>query len=183
MSALSELEHEASTCRSCALNETRQRVVFSSGPSNASVMVVGEAPGAEEDRTGLPFVGRSGSLLRRLLDEVGLPQESLYVANVVKCRPPANRTPRRAEISACRHFLQGQIKLVAPLVVITLGNTASRTVLETKDPIGQLRGRVHRGHPDVVPTFHPAAALRGGPAVVDSLRSDLALAAALVVSS
>jgi DNA polymerase len=176
------LAAEAELCRACALAEERQRVVFSSGPSDARVMVVGEAPGAEEDARGIPFVGRSGALLGRLLDEVGLAREDLYVTNVVKCRPPANRTPGAGEIAACRHFLVAQLEGVAPRIVITLGNTATRSVLSTTEPIGRLRGRSHAGIVDgatVVPTYHPAAALRGGVRVVEQIREDLRLAAEL----
>ena len=182
MSSLTVLAGEAERCRACVLCDTRHRVVFSSGPSSASVVVIGEAPGAEEDARGVPFVGRSGTLLSTLLAEVGLARAELYVTNVVKCRPPANRPPRAGEIAACRHFLEGQLSAVAPSVVITLGATATRAVLGTGDSLGSVRGAVHRGvvaGAAVVPTFHPAAGLRGGAAIIDLLRSDLALAAGL----
>ena len=182
MSSLEALAGEAEGCRACPLCEARHRVVFSSGLPSASVVVIGEAPGAEEDAQGVPFVGRSGVLLSELLAEVGLARAELYVTNVVKCRPPAYRPPRAGEIAACRHFLEGQLSAVAPSVVITLGVTATRAVLGTGDPLGSVRGRAHRGivaDAVVVPTYHPAAGLRGGAAVVDLLRSDLVLAAGL----
>ena len=179
---LESLAAEAQSCTACELSATRHSVVFASGPAIARVLLVGEAPGAEEDRTGIPFVGRSGVLLGELLDEVGLERSMLYVTNVVKCRPPANRTPRAREVATCRRFLIGQLDTVCPVVVITLGNTATRAVLDTTRPISMLRGEVHhepRSGRAVVPTYHPAAALRGGAVILDRLRSDLRLAASL----
>jgi len=158
--------------------------VFADGSPSAELMIVGEAPGAEEDIAGIPFVGRSGKLLDRLLgEELGLDRSACYIANVVKCRPPANRDPHPDEVSACRHFLEGQIELVAPKVVVTLGNFASRTLLDTTEGITRLRGRVHRvGQMPVVPTYHPAAALRGGATVVAEMRADLVRARAFLGS-
>jgi DNA polymerase len=181
--ALERLALQASSCVACDLAATRRHVVFSSGPASARVVVVGEAPGANEDLTGIPFVGRSGALLDALLVESGLDREATYVTSVVKCRPPANRTPKVSEIAACRGFLESQLAEISPLVVITLGNTATRCVLSTSRPISALRGSVHvQPHTGraVVPTFHPAAGLRGGPGVVEKIRADLALAAELV---
>lgn len=136
---------------------------------------MGEAPGKSEDEGGAPFIGRSGQLLfRLLLEEVALTREQCYVTNVVKCRPPANRVPRAREIAACRAWWDEQRTLMDPEVVLTLGNTASRAVLATSEPISSLRGRVrHHDGLTVVATFHPAAALRGGSNVLEMMRDDL----------
>lgn len=185
MTSLAELEEAAAACHACELSRERQRVVFSSGPTAARLMLIGEAPGAEEDATGVPFVGRSGQLLLSLFRDCGVERDELYVTNVVKCRPPANRTPRKNEIEHCAVFLEGQLTAVSPEVVVTLGNTATRAVLRTKEPISGLRGRLHRRaglDALIAPTFHPAAGLRGGPRVVNQIRDDLARAFAEVHS-
>ena len=177
MMTLEAVAHEARSCRACALAETRTTVVVGSGDPHARVVVVGEAPGANEDRTGEPFVGRSGALLDNLLAEVlDLTRSEVFVVNIVKCRPPENRDPRRTEIDACRHLLVAQIAAVAPDVIVTLGNVATRAVLETKDPITSLRGTRQRSSlssATVIPTFHPAAALRGGATVRAAMVADL----------
>ena len=182
MTRLELLAAEASSCTACALSQTRHRVVFSSGPSDADLMLVGEAPGAEEDEAGLPFVGRSGQLLGRLLEELGLERDELYVTNVVKCRPPANRRPSRVEVAACHRYLTGQLEEVEPKVVVSLGNTATQALLETSSPISSLRGRQHLSPSgrQVLPTFHPAAGLRGGATVVGQIREDLTRAVLLL---
>jgi uracil-DNA glycosylase family 4 len=182
VSVLENLAHEASGCTRCALAAGRTQVVFGEGDPAAGLMVVGEAPGRDEDRLGRPFVGRSGQLLDRLLtEEAGLRREQVYIANVVKCRPPANRDPLPAEIEACRPYLQEQVRLIRPRVVLTLGNFSTRLLLETKAGITQLRGRSYPWGPPgedgrpgavVVPTFHPAAALRGGGEVLARMRAD-----------
>ena len=185
---LASLESEArraASCTACELSATRGRVVFGTGPPDASVVVVGEGPGAEEDASGVPFVGRSGALLTSLLDEVGLDRSGIYVTNVVKCRPPGNRPPRTLEIKACRHFLVTQLGRIDPVVVVTLGNVATRAVLGRREPISALRGGRHLSaltSAVVVPTFHPAAGLRGGARVVAMIRADLALAAELATA-
>ena len=166
------------TCPRCDLALTRTQVVFGAGDPDADLLLVGEGPGADEDRLGVPFIGRSGQLLRRLvLEETGLPPERCYTTNVVKCRPPANRDPRPAEVAACAPWLDGQLERIAPRVVVTFGNVASRRLLGTKAGITSLRGRTHpwRGA-TLVPTFHPAAALRGGATTVAAMRADLSLA-------
>jgi DNA polymerase len=174
--ALETLAAEASTCTRCPLAATRTTVVFGEGDPHARLMVVGEGPGREEDLQGRPFVGRSGQLLDRLLaEEAGMRREQVYIANVVKCRPPNNRDPLPDEIEACHPFLAGQVAEVAPRVVLTLGNFSTRTLLSTKEGITKLRGRAHPWGPDgtvVVPTFHPAAALRGGGEVLARMRAD-----------
>lgn len=159
--------------------------MFGAGDPGADLMFVGEGPGHEEDLAGEPFVGRSGKLLDRLLaQELGIDRSSCYIANVVKCRPPANRDPRPEEVTACRPYLEAQVALIAPRVVVTLGNFATRTLLGTTDPIGKLRGRVHPfGDAVLVPTYHPAAALRGGDSVLIAMRADLVRAKRAVAAA
>ena len=146
-----------------------------SGPPRATLMVIGEAPGRSEDEGGAPFIGRSGRLLVRLIEEeVGLTRADCFITNVVKCRPPANRTPRREEIEACHPWLIEQLAIVRPRVVLALGNTAARAVFGFSEGIGRTHGRIQSvGSAWGLATYHPAAALRGGPRVVDVLRVDL----------
>ena len=160
-------------------------MVFGAGDPHARLMFVGEGPGAEEDRQGLPFVGRSGQLLDRLLvEELGTTRDAVYIANVVKCRPPGNRDPRPEEVDACSPWLDTQLELIEPAVVITLGNFAARRLLGSTEGITALRGRSYPFRSGVlVPTLHPAYALRGGGGVLAQMRADfvrakLALAAA-----
>ena len=185
--ALDELHVTLRACTGCGLATTRTQVVVGDGDPSARLMVVGEAPGAEEDRTGRPFVGRSGQLLERLLaSELGLSRDECFIANVVKCRPPDNRNPTPAEVAACRPHLTRQVELVRPAVVLTLGNFASRLLLDTREGITRLRGRVYPGAPGapvVVPTLHPAAVLRGGSARLADVRADLALVSAALEES
>ena len=158
-------------------------MVFGEGDPHAGLMVVGEGPGREEDLQGRPFVGRSGQLLDRLLiEEAGLERAQVYIANVVKCRPPGNRDPLPDEIAACRPFLDQQVALIAPRVVVTLGNFATRLLLDTGKGITRLRGRSFPFGTDgavLLPTYHPAAALRGGGEVVARMRADFVRARAL----
>ena len=173
---LQQLAEVAAGCTRCPLSAGRTTVVFGTGDPAADLMFVGEGPGAEEDRQGLPFVGRSGKLLDELLaQEVGLPRSAVYIANVVKCRPPENRDPEPEEIAACRPYLQRQVELVAPRVLVTLGNFATKLLLDTKDGITKLRGRRYAWRDGVVlvPTYHPAALLRGGSERVAEARADL----------
>jgi DNA polymerase len=171
----------AEGCQECRLSSTRRSVVFASGSPLASIFIVGEAPGHDEDAAGVPFVGRSGKLLDRLIeDELNLERTSCYVANVVKCRPPENRNPMPDEVASCRHFLDSQLRLVGPRVVITLGNFAMRALLSTGEGITSCHGRAYPlGDATVIPTFHPAAALRGGAAVLDAMRADFRCARAV----
>ena len=166
---------EASTCVRCGLAETRTQVVFGVGDPEADLLFVGEGPGAEEDRLGEPFVGRSGKLLDQLvLEEMGLTRSQFHIANVVKCRPPDNRDPKPEEIEACNPWLERQLELIAPKVVITLGNFATRTLLQTREGITKVRGRTYPFRGGVlIPTFHPAAILRGGAAQMAQMRADL----------
>lgn len=145
------------------------------GDPNADLMFIGEGPGAEEDKQGLPFVGRSGKLLDKLIsEEIGLTRDCCYIANVVKCRPPGNRDPKPDEIASCRPYLERQIELIGPLVIVTLGNFSSRLLLGTDTGITKLRGRSYDYAGAVlIPTFHPSAALRGGAEQLARMRSDL----------
>lgn len=181
--SLEELAKIASVCTECRLCETRTNVVFASGTASAQVMVVGEGPGQQEDEQGLPFVGRSGQLLMKLLAEVGIVREDVYIANVVKCRPPQNRDPRQDEIDTCKPFLRRQIELVDPRVVITLGNFSSKLLMPTTTGITRLRGRAYEWWGRyLVPTLHPAAALRGGESVTNDIRADMAMVRSLLDS-
>lgn len=181
---LAEVAAEAATCTRCRLYEGRTQVVFGMGNPQADLMFVGEGPGAEEDRQGLPFVGRSGRLLDRLIrQELGLTRDDCYVANCVRCRPPGNRDPLPDEIEACSTYLEQTLKIVAPRVVVTLGNFATRTLLGRTEGITRLRGHSYPfrgGH--LVPTYHPAAALRGGGEIVAEMRADLVRAKRLLAA-
>lgn len=170
-----EMAAEAAGCERCQLSRTRTQVVFGVGDPCADLLFVGEGPGAEEDRLGEPFVGRSGKLLDRLMqEELGISRDRCYIANVVKCRPPENRDPRPDEIEACRPYLNRQVELLSPKVVVTLGRFAAHVLLETSEGVNKLRGRSYPfGAGVLVPTLHPAAALRGGGSVVAQMRADL----------
>ena len=173
--ALEELAAQAAGCTRCPLHETRTQVVFGVGDPSSGLMFVGEAPGREEDLKGEPFVGRSGQLLDRLvLEEVGLTRDRFYIANFVKSRPPGNRDPLPTEIEACRPWLEAQLDLIDPKVVVTLGNFAAKLLLGTTDGITKLRGRAYPFRRGVlVPTFHPAAVLRGAGDLAAQMRADL----------
>ena len=170
---LAALADRAASCTQCELAATRTTVVFGAGDADASVVIVGEGPGKNEDEQGLPFVGRSGALLDRLLGEIRLARDDVYIANVVKCRPPSNRDPRPAEIDACKPYLRQQLVLIDPVVVVTLGNFSSKLLLTTDIGITKLRGQAYPwwGR-HLVPTFHPAAALRGSARVLEAMRED-----------
>jgi DNA polymerase len=173
--ALEVLAEEASGCTKCKLAAAgRTQVVFGMGDPNADLMFVGEGPGAEEDKQGLPFVGRSGQLLDRiLLEELGLTRDRVYIANTVCCRPPGNRDPEPDEISACNPWLEQKIALIKPKVIVTLGNFATKLLLETKEGITKLRGKAYPFRTGVlIPTFHPAAVLRGGGEPMAQMRAD-----------
>lgn len=175
MPTLGEIEAEARACVACGLAATRTNVVFSGGTPAADLMFVGEAPGHMEDLQGEPFVGRSGQLLDRLIEEeLQRDRTGFYICNVVKCRPPGNRDPLPGEVQACRHFLEAQVAAVAPAVIVTLGSFAVRTLLDTTETITRLRGKHYSyGSTVLVPTFHPSYALRGGAVVVAEMRADL----------
>jgi uracil-DNA glycosylase len=160
--SLDALRDEALACTRCPLAETRTQVVFGVGDPNADLMFVGEGPGAEEDKRGLPFVGRAGELLTRMIERgMGIPRAQVYICNIVKCRPPQNREPLPNEIAACRPFLDEQIDAVAPKVIVALGRPATSLLLGRDISITRVRGVWHeyRGTP-LMPTFHPAFILR-----------------------
>jgi DNA polymerase len=163
MEKLSLLDREASRCELCGLCETRTQVVFSRGRARNRVMFIGEAPGADEDRLGEPFVGRAGKLLDQIIDAVGFQRDEIYVTNILKCRPPGNRDPESQEIAACTPYLEQQIELVDPKIICALGRFAAQFLTgNPKTPMAQLRGKIHyyRDRFMVLPTYHPAALLR-----------------------
>jgi uracil-DNA glycosylase len=175
---LVEVYRDASVCELCPLSKTRTNVVFGSGNSDADVMFVGEAPGAEEDRQGLPFVGRAGALLTELLDGIGMKREDVWITNVLRCRPPGNRDPQPIEIESCQPYTYRQVELIEPRVIATLGNFATKLLTGSRTGITKVRGtvQVHEiaGRPVfLMPLLHPAAALRT-PSLVDTLREDFA---------
>jgi uracil-DNA glycosylase family 4 len=158
---LGEVAVAALACRRCRLAGGRKSVVFASGNPDADLMFVGEGPGAEEDRQGLPFVGPAGQLLTKIIQAMGHAREDVYIANVVKCRPPGNRDPQPDEVAACRPFLEAQVRLVRPRVIVALGRVAAQTLLGLDLPVARMRGHWHEllGVPLRV-TYHPAAILR-----------------------
>jgi DNA polymerase len=175
---------EARTCTRCALATSRTNVVFGTGDPDADLLFIGEAPGQQEDEQGLPFVGRSGQLLDKLVwEEMGIVRrERAYTCNTLKCRPPGNRDPLPEETLACSPYLVRQLELIRPRVIVTLGNPATRYVLQTKEGITKLRGRTHphASGATVVPTYHPAAVLRGGAEPMAQIRADLVRAKLLL---
>ena len=179
---LDQLRDVALACTRCPLAQGRTQVVFGVGNPGADLLFVGEGPGREEDLAGEPFVGRSGKLLDRLMaEEIGLTRAECYIANVVKCRPPNNRNPAPDEIAACRPYLEEQIALIVPAVVVTLGNFATQLLLDRTDGIGKLRGSVYTyGSGHLVPTYHPAYVLRAGGEAMAEMRADLVRAKRLV---
>lgn len=179
-----ELRAVVATCRACPLHAGRTQTVFGVGDPRADWLFIGEAPGADEDRLGEPFVGRAGQLLNSMLFALGTTRERVYIANVLKCRPPRNRDPEPSEAHCCRPFLDRQIELIAPKIIVGLGRTAAQQLLQTDTPIGRLRGRVHH-YPltdrrvPVVVTYHPAYLLRS-PQEKPKVWSDLQLAQRVV---
>ena len=164
--ALTVLQAQAAACTACGLHTERTNSVFSRGNPSSPIVVVGEAPGEEEDKTGLPFVGRAGRLLDLMLQAVGYAKDSVYICNTLKFRPPGNRNPMPNEIAACNGFLRGQLDAIQPKVLLAVGKFAAQTLLQSEEPIGRLRGRIHtyEGRPVVV-TYHPAYLLRSPHAV------------------
>ncbi len=181
-SSFTELEQVALACTRCELAATRTQVVFGVGDPHAELMFVGEGPGEQEDLRGEPFVGRAGGLLTSLIEGIGLTRAQVYIANVVKCRPPGNRDPLPVEIERCRPYLDAQLAHVDPAVVVTLGNFATKLLLATKDGITKLRGKEFPfgggpGEPGarpkvLIPVFHPAAVLRNGGRALAEARAD-----------
>jgi len=172
-------------CRLCELHRTRTQTVFGVGRRDADLLVIGEAPGADEDRQGEPFVGRAGQLLTAMLRAIGLAREDVYIANILKCRPPGNRDPRPAEIRQCTPYLERQLALIAPRAVLAVGRIAAQHLLQSDQPIGRLRGKVASFGQDRVPlvvTYHPAYLLRS-PAAKAKAWQDLCLVRRLIRES
>lgn len=158
---LAELEIESRDCTLCDLSRGRQKVVFGSGDPDADLMFIGEGPGAEEDRQGVPFVGRAGELLTKIIQAIGLERDQVYIANIVKCRPPGNRDPQPEEVAACRRYLEQQIDLIEPKVIVLLGRVAAQTLLGNDLTLGRMRNQWHRVREvEARVTYHPAALLR-----------------------
>jgi uracil-DNA glycosylase family 4 len=158
---LQQLEGESRGCELCSLCKTRQKVVFGSGDPDADLMFIGEGPGAEEDRQGLPFVGRAGELLTKIIQAIGLERDDVYIANIVKCRPPGNRDPQPDEVAACRRYLEQQIDLIGPKVIVLLGRVAAQTLLGNDLTLAKMRDQWHRVRGvEARVTYHPAALLR-----------------------
>ena len=159
--SLDDIRNELGNCQRCQLASTRTNIVFGSGDPNARLVFVGEAPGADEDAQGLPFVGRAGQLLTKIIESIGIKREDVYICNVLKCRPPGNRNPERIEVETCSPFLKHQLRTIQPEIVCCLGTFAAQTILGMNEPISKLRGRFH----DIdgmrfIATFHPAYLLR-----------------------
>lgn len=158
-----ELQASVEACQLCELHKTRTQTVFGTGHQQARCMVIGEAPGAEEDRQGLPFVGKSGQLLTNMLASIQIKREAIYIANILKCRPPNNRDPKPDEAACCRAYLEQQIALIQPQLIVVVGRIAAHNLLQTTTPLGRLRGSVHTLPNSTVPvivTYHPAYLLR-----------------------
>ena len=163
-SAAEELENfrqEICDCTRCELGQTRQKFVFGAGHPEAGIMFIGEAPGADEDRQGEPFVGAAGQLLTKIIEAMGMSREEVFICNVLKCRPPNNRDPQPGEVAECEPYLKRQIEIVRPKIICTLGRIAAQVLLKSSESMGRMRGRLHEyeGIP-VICTYHPAALLR-----------------------
>lgn len=157
------LQEQVAACTRCQLHQGRTQTVFGVGSRSARLMLIGEAPGADEDRQGEPFVGRAGQLLNAMLRATGLEREEVFIANILKCRPPRNRDPQPEEVEACRPYLEAQIALLQPRLILALGRISAQNLLRTDTPVGRLRGRLHRLEPSGIPlivTYHPAYLLR-----------------------
>lgn len=160
---LNELKQACSNCFKCELGKTRQNIVFSAGKENSKIMLIGEAPGKNEDETGFPFVGRAGKLLDKLLLTQGFSrEENIYICNIIKCRPPNNRVPTKTEIEACTVYLEAQIQLVRPKIILLAGATSTKVILKNKIPISKIRGQFFEGpfESKIMPIFHPSYLLR-----------------------
>lgn len=161
LSGLEGVRTALGDCRRCALHVTRRHLVFGEGNPAADLVFVGEAPGADEDAQGRPFVGRAGQLLTRIIEAMGMKREEVYICNILKCRPPGNRNPEPGEIAACEPFLIRQLEAISPRVICALGTFAAHTLLKSEAPISVLRGRFHSYHGiPLMPTYHPAFLLR-----------------------
>jgi DNA polymerase len=155
------LKNKALGCQECRLRETCKQVVFSTGRANAKIIFVGEGPGSDEDEQGIPFVGRAGQLLNQILTAAEFQREEVYITNVVKCRPPGNRLPNPDEVKVCRSYLEAEIRIIKPQIIVCLGAMATQTVVDPKARISQLRGKwLQKNGIRIMPTYHPAALLR-----------------------
>lgn len=160
-SSLDELYSKIHNCHECKLSETRTNFVFGIGNPNADIMIIGEAPGQEEDLKGEPFVGRAGQLLTNIIQAINLSREEVFIANIIKCRPPKNRRPEKEEVEKCEPYLQKQIELIKPKFILALGLTAVDTLLKSKHKMGEIRGQIFNYHnTKMIVTYHPAALLR-----------------------
>jgi len=178
-----ELRAAVAGCTRCALHESRTQTVFGVGNPTAEWMIIGEAPGAEEDRRGEPFVGRAGKLLDEMLLAIGQGRESVFIANILKCRPPNNRDPAADEAASCRPYLERQIELVRPRIILAVGRIAAQQLLQSDEPVGRLRGKVHQlDATPVVVTYHPAYLLRS-PSQKRKSWDDLCLAAGVMAGA
>jgi DNA polymerase len=158
---LNKVAAEMAACQLCSLGKTRHNLVFGDGNAHAQVVFVGEAPGADEDEQGLPFVGRAGQLLTKIIEAMGIKRSDVYICNILKCRPPQNRNPLPDEITVCEPFLKRQLSIISPRIICALGTFAARTLLKTEVPISALRGRFHTYEGiQLMPTYHPAYLLR-----------------------
>ncbi len=160
---ITKLSEYVKDCQACELHKTRKQTVFGVGHHKADWLIIGEAPGADEDRQGEPFVGRAGQLLTQMLRAIGLAREEVFIANILKCRPPNNRDPKANEVDACHSFLNRQIELLEPKIVLALGRIAAQALLKTDTPIGKLRGKLYHLEKNNIPTvvtYHPAYLLR-----------------------
>jgi uracil-DNA glycosylase len=185
---IASVQRQAAGCVRCRLSQSRTQVVWAAGNLDSDLLFIGEAPGFHEDKQGVAFVGAAGQLLDTLLAEIGLDRSTAAIVNVIKCRPPGNRDPLPDEIDACRPWLEAQLEHMAPKVIVTLGNFATRFILEEQIGITRARGRKYsRRGATVIPTFHPAAALRGGRfgglSPVDAIRQDLQLVKSVLQTS
>ena len=163
LSNLYKLELEAKNCHACSLSNTRNNVVFGKGSQKAKILIIGEAPGKDEDLSGEPFVGRAGKLLNEILFSMKLSRDNIYITNTVKCRPPENRNPNRDEINSCSRFMDSQISLISPNIIILLGKVAAERLMNTSEPMSSLRGKVHYYKNTDIPMlvfYHPAYLLR-----------------------
>ncbi|MGB5511885.1 MAG: uracil-DNA glycosylase [Woeseiaceae bacterium] len=177
------LQQCVANCTRCELSASRTQTVFGVGNHNADWLIIGEAPGAEEDRRGEPFVGRAGQLLDQMLQAIGQSRDRVFIANILKCRPPDNRDPKPDEAAACRGYLERQIALVRPKIILAVGKIAAQNLLGCNDPVGRMRGKVHAlGEIPLVVTYHPAYLLRS-PSQKKKAWSDLCLAARLAKES
>ncbi len=177
------LQQCVADCTRCELASSRTQTVFGVGNHDADWLIIGEAPGAEEDRRGEPFVGRAGQLLDQMLQAIGQSRDRVFIANILKCRPPDNRDPKPGEAAACRGYLERQIALVQPKIILAVGKIAAQNLLECNDPVGRMRGKAHAlGEIPLVVTYHPAYLLRS-PSQKKKAWSDLCLAARLAAES